>query len=254
MKISKTPSAPCWAELSTTEPEAARYFYEALFGWRTRSSDDPTVGGHGRFSLDSPDGPKVAGVGPVMRPGQPAAWLPYFQSSGIDAVTARVRGNDGRVVSGPIGVLDEGRLAVCQDPAGAAFGLWEPQEHAGFEVVNVPSSFCWFELLTRDGAGAVDFYQSVLGWGAQRHEGYTEWSVADEPFGGMVDMSTGQFPPEVPSHWNLYVAVDDPDAVAERCTELSGQVLVAPTDIEPGRFAMLADPQGAAFSVMRFAA
>ncbi|MET8474942.1 VOC family protein [Streptomyces sp. NPDC006422] len=254
MKISKTPSAPCWAELSTTEPEAARYFYEALFGWRTRSSDDPTVGGYGRFSLDSPDGPKVAGVGPVLRPGQPAAWLPYFQSSGIDAVTARVSGNDGRVVSGPIGVEEEGRLAVCQDPAGAAFGLWEPQEHAGFEVVNVPSSFCWFELLTRDGPGSVDFYQSVLGWGAQRREGHTEWSVADEPFGGMVDMSTGEFPPAVPSHWNLYVAVDDPDAVAERCTELNGQVLVAPTTITPGRFAMLADPQGAAFSVMRFAA
>ncbi|MFZ3557013.1 MULTISPECIES: VOC family protein [unclassified Streptomyces] len=254
MKISKTPSAPCWAELSTTEPEAARYFYEALFGWRTRPSDDPTVGGHGRFSLDSPDGPKVAGVGPVLRPGQPAAWLPYFQSSGIDAVTARVRGNDGRVVSGPIGVEEEGRLAVCQDPAGAAFGLWEPQEHAGFEVVNVPSSFCWFELRTWDRPGAVDFYQSVLGWGARRQDDYTEWSVADEPFGGMLDMSAVQFPPEVRSHWNLYVAVDDPDAVAERCTELSGQVLVEPTTIEPGRFAALADPQGAAFSVMRFAA
>ncbi|MER5442321.1 VOC family protein [Streptomyces sp. NPDC002790] len=253
MKISKTPSAPCWADLSTPDPPAARVFYEALFGWSSRAADAPEDGGYSMFALDSPDGPQVAGVGPVLNRHQPAAWLPYFQSSGIDAVTSRVGGNDGRVVAAPRGVRNQGRLAICQDPAGAAFGLWEPREHSGFEVVNVPSSFCWFELLTRDGAGAVDFYQSVLGWGARRHEGYTEWSVADEPFGGMVDMSTGQFPPDVPSHWNLYVSVDHVDAVAERCTELSGQILVAPTDIEPGRFAMLADPQGAAFSVMRFA-
>ncbi|MGY0023469.1 VOC family protein [Streptomyces sp. cg35] len=256
MKISKTPSAPCWADLSTADVDAARLFYEGLLGWRARPVDDPAAGGYVMFRLGA-DGPRVGGAGPAPDPQQPAAWLPYFQSSGIDAVTARVGGNGGRVVAGPMGVLEQGKLAVCQDPAGAAFGLWEPLAHAGFEAVNVPGSFCWFELLTRDAAGAVDFYQSVLGWGANAcpaEDGlrYTEWTVADEAFGGMVDMSTGHFPPEIPAHWNLYVAVDDPDAVAARCQELGGRVLVEPTTIEPGRFAVLADPQGAAFSVMRF--
>ncbi|WP_338695833.1 VOC family protein [Streptomyces sp. Q6] len=257
MKISKTPSAPCWAELSTTDPDAARRFYGALFGWRARQIDDPAAGGYAMFTLDVADGPQVAGVGPAMSPHQPPAWLPYFQSSGVDAVTARVHGNDGRVVTGPMPVMEQGRMALCQDPAGAAFGLWEPLKHSGFEAVDVPGSFCWFELLTRDGPGAVDFYQSVLGWGTNRRpfgEGgtYTEWTVADEPFGGMIDMSTGDFPPEVPSYWNLYIAVDDPDATAARCRELGGQVLVEPSSIEAGRFSILTDPQGAAFSVMRF--
>ncbi|MFI7008159.1 VOC family protein [Streptomyces sp. NPDC050145] len=254
MKISKTPSAPCWASLSTTDTAAAGLFYEALFGWRAEPVADSSAGGYGNFALDT-GGPVVAGVGPVRMPQQPATWLPYFQSSGVEAMSARVGGNSGRVVSGPHGILDQGRLAICQDPAGAAFGLWEPLEHSGFQTVNVPGSFCWFELLTRDGPGSVDFYQSVLGWGTHRRgDGpYTEWTVADEPFGGMVDMSTGEFPPDVPSHWNLYVAVTDPDATAARCAESGGQVLVQPTTIDAGRFAMLADPQGAALSVIRFA-
>ncbi|WP_394434796.1 VOC family protein [Streptomyces sp. SGAir0957] len=261
MQISKTPSAPCWADLSTPDPDGARGFYEALFGWRARPADGPAADGYGMFALDAEDGHLVAGVGPAAEPREPAAWLPYFQSSGIDAVTARVDGNGGRVVAGPAPVAGQGRVAVCQDAAGAPFGLWDPLAHAGFEVVNVPSSFCWFELLTRDGAGAVDFYQAVLGWGTrQRPFGgdgatYTEWTVADDAFGGMVDMSTGPadaFPLELPSHWNLYVAVDAPDATAARCEELGGRVLMAPTTIPTGRSAVLADPQGATFSVMHY--
>jgi predicted enzyme related to lactoylglutathione lyase len=259
VQISKTPSAPCWADLSTPDTDGARVFYEALFGWRSRLVDHPGTDGYSMFALDAEDGHLVAGVGRSADPRQPAAWLPYFQSSGVDAVTARVSGNGGRVVAGPVRAVAQARLAVCQDPTGAEFGLWEPLAHAGFEAVDVPSSFCWFELLTHDPARAVDFYQSVLGWGTRQRsfgegEQYTEWTVADEAFGGMVSMPAGPFPPELPVHWNLYVAVDAPDATATRCEELGGRVLVAPTTIPTGRFAVLADPQGATFSVMHFTA
>ncbi|MET9495520.1 VOC family protein [Streptomyces sp. NPDC006552] len=257
MQISKTPSAPCWAELSTPDPGAARAFYEALFGWRSRPAEGAAGDEYRMFALDTEDGHLVAGVGPVSGPRRSAGWLPYFQSSGAEAVAARVRGNGGQVVAGPVPAPGQGRQALCQDPAGAAFGLWEPLAHAGFEAVNVPSSFCWFELLTRDPAGAVDFYQAVLGWGtrpwpagASGPDAYTQWTVADDAFGGMVDMSAGPFAPGTPPHWNLYVAADAPDATAARCAELGGRVLVAPTTVPTGRFALLADPQGATFSVM----
>ncbi|MFI7386795.1 VOC family protein [Streptomyces sp. NPDC049813] len=258
VQISKTPSAPCWADLSTPDTDAARAFYEALFGWRSRPAGGQAADGYRMFALDAQDGHLVAGVGPVSDPREPARWLPYFQSSGAEAVAARVRGNRGRVVAGPVPALGQGRLAVCQDPAGAGFGLWEPLAHAGFEAVNVPSSFCWFELLTRDPAGAVDFYQAVLGWGTRRRPAgdagpgaYTQWTVAGDAFGGLVDVAAQEFPPEVPApHWNLYVAVDAPDATAARCAELGGRVLLAPRQVATGRFAILADPQGAVFSVM----
>ncbi|RVU26285.1 VOC family protein [Streptomyces antnestii] len=256
MKISKTPSAPCWVDLSTPDTDGARLFYEGLFGWRGEVVPDPRAGGYGMFA--GPGGALVGGFGPTRSPKQPAAWLPYFQSAGVDAVVARVKGNGGSVVAGPMGVMEQGKLAVCQDPAGAAFGLWQPVKHPGFGVVNEPVSVCWFELLTRDPAGSEDFYQSILGWGARRRHleqgEYTEWSVDAETFGGMLDTASDSFPEELPAHWMVYLAVADADATAARCKELGGQILVHPTTIEPGRFSVLADPRGASFAVITYAA
>ncbi|MCX5081267.1 VOC family protein [Streptomyces sp. NPDC056121] len=254
MKISKTPSAPCWADLSTPDTDAARLFYEGLLGWRSEVVSDPRSQTYGLFRSGEE---LVAGIGPTRSPKEPSAWLPYYQSAGVDAVIARVKGNGGTVVTGPETIAEDGVFAVCQDPSGAAFGLWQPITNTGFGVVNAPGSFCWFELLTRDPDGSIDFYQSVLGWGAKRHPyggggTYTEWSVDDEPFGGMLDTTSGSFPEDLPAHWMVYVAVEDTDATAARCKELGGQILVHPTTIEPGRFAVLADPQGASFAVITY--
>ncbi|MGH4029950.1 VOC family protein [Actinomycetota bacterium Odt1-20B] len=258
MKISNTPSAPCWADLSTTDPAAARDFYGTLFGWDCAVAPEPEAGGYGLFKDER--GAAVGGVGPVMDPGRPASWLPYFQCDGVDAVVARVTGNGGQTLAGPMPVLEQGFMAVCADPGGAVFGLWEPKNHPGFGAVNSPGSFCWFELATRDTAGAKDFYQSVFGWGDATHPftrgehpgEYTEWSVAGDTFGGMLAID-GTFPPDVPPHWLVYVAVDDCDAAAVGCTGLGGSVLVEPATIDPGRFAVLADPQGAVFAVLAYA-
>ncbi|MFD4650317.1 MULTISPECIES: VOC family protein [unclassified Streptomyces] len=254
MKISKTPSAPCWADLSTPDTDAARLFYQGLLGWRSEVVSDPQSEAYGLFRSGDE---LVAGIGPTRSPKEPSAWLPYYQSAGVDAVIARVKGNGGTVVKGPETIAEDGVFAVCQDPSGAAFGLWQPITNTGFGVVNAPGSFCWFELLTRDPDGSKDFYQSVLGWGAKRHPyggggTYTEWSVDTEPFGGMLDTASGSFPESLPAHWMVYVAVKDTDATAARCKQLGGQILVHPTTIEPGRFAVLADPQGASFAVITY--
>ena len=58
--------------------------------------------------------------------------------------------------------------------------------------------------------------------------------------------------PGVPNHWHVYFAVDDADATAAQATEQGGQVIVEPFDIPSvGRSALLADPQGAMFSVLK---
>ncbi|OON77742.1 VOC family protein [Streptomyces tsukubensis] len=256
MRISNAPSAPCWADLSTPEPAAAHRFYGALFGWETWVVPDPAAGGYGVFQLG---GAAVGGVGPTAAEDRPAAWLPYFQSAGADAVTARVEGNGGTVTLGPEDVLEQGRMALCADPTGAAFGVWQPRERPGFGVANEPGSFCWFELAARDTARPKDFYAAVFGWASRSRpfgaggSEYTEWTVSDQPFGGMAPMS-GAFPPSVRAHWLVYVAVDDCDAAAARCARQGGDVLVPPTTVEPGRFSVLADPQGAVFAVLAFGA
>jgi predicted enzyme related to lactoylglutathione lyase len=56
----------------------------------------------------------------------------------------------------------------------------------------------------------------------------------------------------IPAHWQPYVAVEDPDATAERATQLGGSALIAPMDVpNVGRIAVLSDPQGAKFGVIK---
>ena len=60
-----------------------------------------------------------------------------------------------------------------------------------------------------------------------------------------------EVPDEVPSFWTVYFAVADADATLEKATKLGGSVTIPATDIPPGRFAHLKDPQGAAFAVIK---
>jgi predicted enzyme related to lactoylglutathione lyase len=68
---------------------------------------------------------------------------------------------------------------------------------------------------------------------------------------GMYPM-TDEIPAEIPSHWRVYFMVGDVDAAVARAEELGGSVLYPAMDIGMGRYAVLADPTGAAFAVMSF--
>ncbi len=57
--------------------------------------------------------------------------------------------------------------------------------------------------------------------------------------------------PGIPASWQVYFQVDDTDASVETATKLGGSVMSPPVDIPPGRFAVLADPQGAVFHVIK---
>lgn len=120
-----------------------------------------------------------------------------------------------------------------------------------------PGSFCWTELMTRDAATAKKFYAELIGWNMAEEniEGqpYTLLTPpgATEPVGGMMQMEGPQFE-GVPPHWMPYIAVDDIDATAKRCTELGGQVKVPPTQIaDIGSFCVIQDPTGAVISLFQ---
>ena len=88
--------------------------------------------------------------------------------------------------------------------------------------------FVWYELLTTDPGGAVDFYGKVVGWKTQLLANtatpYTVWMNSGKPVGGLMRM-----PPEVaaqgaPPHWLGYIGVADVDATVRRAVELGGQI------------------------------
>ena len=68
------------------------------------------------------------------------------------------------VIHEPIAIGTDGRLAVAQDPTGAAFTLWEPRDHFGAQVSREPGALAWAELYTRDTEAAASFYGGLFGW------------------------------------------------------------------------------------------
>lgn len=251
-RTSYTPGTPCWVELGTPDIEAAAAFYGALFGWEIpEQPNSAQLGGYRRAKKDGKD---VAGVAPLMQEGQPPAWSTYISVEDAEATTAAIREAGGAVHVEPMDVVGLGRMAVFTDPEGAFFGTWQPGTFAGAELVNEPGALGWNELESRDPAAAKEFYGAVFGWEFQDHDMgemiYTEWQLGGKALGGMADIK-GRVPDEVPAHWMAYFGSENTDAAAEKVKELGGQVAFGPVDIPAGRFAMVADPWGAAFAVMQ---
>jgi predicted enzyme related to lactoylglutathione lyase len=113
--------------------------------------------------------------------------------------------------------------------------------------------FVWYDLMTTDPAKGTEFYTQLIGWGTQAWEGpmpYEMWTNEGKPLGGVMELPEDAKKGGAPPHWLAYVNVDDVDATVEQATGLGANVLVPGTEIpNAGKFAVLMDPQGAAFAV-----
>ena len=243
------PGTPSWADLASPDPDASRAFYGALFGWTAEASPEPEAHGYTVFMRGDA---AAAGLGPVFGD-IPPHWNIYVTVADVDEAVAAAATAGGQVMLEPMDVFDAGRMAIIADPGGAALSLWEPRNHIGAGVTMEPNAMCWQELNTRNPDAAKDFYGTLFGWDARQVGGpgfdYTELLLGETGVAGMIAMDEN-WPAEVPDHWMLYFTVTDCDVAAARVTELGGEVCVPPTDIPPGRFAVVNDPHGAVFSII----
>lgn len=109
---------------------------------------------------------------------------------------------------------------------------------------------CWLEVNTPDAAGAKAFYGKLFGWvdgpgevGFPYH--FLKTAGGDKNFGGVMPQPKAGGPP----YWLVYFAVDDLDAAVRQVTALGGKVHSPTVTLPTGRFAVVADPTGAAFAV-----
>ncbi len=243
------PGTPSWIDIGT-DIEGAKAFYGPLFGWESEDAGPvEETGGYGFFTKN---GGTVAGYGPQQNPGPPF-WTTYISVADVDDTAKKVEAAGGTVVVAPMDVMTAGRMAVFQDPQGGFVSAWQPQEHHGASVVNEPGSWCWSELHSRDVDGSKAFYEQAFGWSSETHGGempYTEFSIDGRTFAGMMAMMP-TIPPQVPTFWLSYFAVDDTDASVAKVQELGGSVMMPAMDVATvGRFAIVGDPQGAAFGLI----
>ena len=244
---------PNWVDLQTTDQAGAKQFYGELFGWSY--NDLPIDEANGvYYSMATLKGSDVAAIAPSsddqVAAGVPPHWNSYVSVDDVEAAAARVAPAAGTVIASPFDVLDAGRMAVIQDPTGAIFQLWQAKNHIGATLVNEPGAFSWSELITPDVPKAAAFYEKVFGWGSDTHAGempYTEFKLDGESIAGAMNPPM----PGIPPMWGIYFSTADTDATVAKAKSLGGAVFSEPMDIEPGRFAVLADPQGAMFNVIK---
>jgi predicted enzyme related to lactoylglutathione lyase len=249
------PGRPSWAELASPDVRASKDFYCRLFGWYSYTVTVPDFSDYEIFTMGDVQGPEVAGMQELVDDAQPSSWTCYFRTDDIGATVEAIKAAGGQELVPEMSVSDLGRLAVCADPEGADFALWTPGNLKGAGVVDEPSAMCWVELACRDLARAADFYGRVFGWRTverEYYEHYTNFKLGDWSVGGMLSVDQlrrNGFEGAEPN-WTPYFWVEDCDAAAARTAELGGRVLLPPTDIGPGRYAVLADPTGARLSVI----
>jgi predicted enzyme related to lactoylglutathione lyase len=244
-----TTNQPVWMDLGTRNMDASKRFYSELFGWTTFEEPDPDLGGYTVYQLD---GKAVGGVMNLGDNPAPNSWLPYIGVSDVRATVEAIKSAGGEVLVEPMDVKTHGSMAVVKDTAGAATGLWQPGDNAGWEVYGQARAVCWAELHTDATDAAKRFYAEVFGWDAKAQPfpggEYTTFSRdGGEDFAGMAGLMGAPAP-----HWLIYIAVDDCDATVAKAKELGATVLAGPDDIpEVGRFAVLQDPEQAAFAVLQ---
>jgi uncharacterized protein len=114
--------------------------------------------------------------------------------------------------------------------------------------------FVWHEHLTTDSEAAIAFYADVVGWQTQPFgdTDYKMWVGSQGPLGGVMKLSERAIAKGAKAHWIGNVQVSDVDAVVASVQRLGGNVQKEPQDVpNAGRFAVVADPQGASLVVLR---
>ncbi|MER7487120.1 VOC family protein [Streptomyces sp. NPDC126497] len=215
--------------------EAGKRFYGGLFGWTFEDQPQGTV-------RALKDGAPVASLAHKADGRLPTVWTVSFATPDAEALCRRIRAAGGQLVAPPHPFGDLGVTALVTDAEGAVFSLWQGAASPGFGRRHEPGAFAWVQLYTRDTGTANAFYGGLF---------------HDALFGPDADPDFGRapvsdvFPAEMPPHFLVHFAVDDPGTAVAEVIRLGGRVQVPPFGTSYGTVAVVTDDQGASFALLR---
>jgi len=242
----------CWTELCSTDANSAKNFYKQIFGW---GYDDIPIGDGVTYTMAQVESKSACALysmdEELRKKNVPSNWLAYISVTDADAMTAKAKTAGATIITNPFDVMDVGRMAVLQDPTGATFAIWQPKKHAGAEIGGETGTVCWRELISTNVDVAAKFYGTLFGWKPTVDTygtfNYTTLKLGDEGIGGLMPPQS----PNTPSQWVTCFIVDSASATVATTKKLGGTVYLDTMAIPGiGKYAVLADPQGAVFSVM----
>ena len=211
-----------WVELATTDPKAAVAFYRSIFGWNIVEHDMGPNGVYTIFTIRERDVAAAAGQHPQeLEMRIPPHWSLYVTVDDADAAAKKVESLGGKVEAQPFDVMNHGRMAVIQDPAGAIFNLWQPKEHIGVKINNEPGALCWSELTTqRSEEGRGVLYRDVwLGHQARRRRHarrVPRVQRCGQPMGGIME-TPKEMPAHIPSVTGCHISRSQAWTLASAC-------------------------------------
>jgi predicted enzyme related to lactoylglutathione lyase len=241
----------CWINMLTPQPAEAREFFGALLGWTYAEipglGHSVKVGGRdigGLFDLNGPNTPK----------GIPPSIGVMVKVDSANATCEKVTALGGRVKTA-FDIMDNLRMAVCFDPNGANFDLWEPKKAHGTDVDNsLHGAPSWFETLTTDVDRAAKFYSGLFRWTPEDVSTptlkYTACKHGAEYVAGMLQITPRMG--EVRPHWRTYFTVQDADEASRKAVELGAEICMSIKEVPGRHFCGITSPQGVTFCVVEY--
>jgi hypothetical protein len=252
-----------WYELMTGDTRAAGKFYGAVVGWTVADRADPQAGTQDYHMIVRSDGGFAGGVlklSPDMqKQGAHPAWLGYLHVRNVDAATAAIEADGGRILM-PKKILPVGAIALVTDPMGTPFYVMDPVRPAGNAAAKsdvfdpaAPQRVRWNELASPDPARAKAFYSKHFGF--EFNEAMPMGPLGDYCFIDVGGLRVGAIM-QKPEHgagaaWLFYFGVPS-IAIAKTAIEKSGgRVTRAPQEVPGGDWVVVAaDPQAVPFGLV----
>jgi uncharacterized protein len=248
------PGKLVWADLFTSEPDAASKFYCGLLGWTATSIDQKGKA----YTIFMNNGVPVAGLAPhsLAKESHPSRWIGYISTNDIKATVAAVKG-DGGVLHAQIKKFpDRGHQAIVADNEGNPIGLLQSSSGDPADADTAPGAWNWFEVYVKDTQAAANFYHQALGYDMApetRSDRKSDFVLSSN---GAARGGIAPIPSDVtgatPS-WLGIIRVADLDKTLDKVSGLGGEVLLKPHTVEFGsRFAIILDPTGGTVGLVEY--
>ena len=244
-----------WFDLVTDDPALLRQFYGAVFGWQFRIVGKPPAS----YTLIENGGDNIGGLFYHARPAgasSSARWLSLISVLDPAASVRYVEQHGGTVIAPLATIAGRGTHALFRDPQGAVFGVLKSESGDRPDTPVETGDFFWVDLLAPDPAKATEFYSGLAGYEASAREVNANTKRVVLSSGGYARAGIVPLPAPVKQPgWLPYVLVDDVAGTLQKATAAGGRVLLQPRpDLLDGNLAVIADPRGGVFGVVRWPA
>ena len=242
----------CWFNLLTPRPAEARAFFASVLGWEY--TEIPFMGHNVKVGTHT-----VGAIFDIDSGRTPAGTPPHIgvmiKTDSADATCGRVVALGGKTQP-PFDIMGNLRMAVCTDPSGAGFDLWEAGKSRGTDVdTSLHGAPSWFELLTPDVRTAQSFYCELFDWTPEVMPmpggEYTTFKHGATSVAGMLQIMPAMG--EMRPHWGTYFTVRDAEEAVREAVRLGATMRVQLREVAGvGRFCGLLSPQGVTFHMMQY--